>query len=100
MKVSSDRNAFIILIILAPLNLHFSYGNSTIILNKKITFSYEMVSNKELISFEYLFNVSLGLIDYYEKLFDVAFPLPKLDHVTVPDFNFSAMENFGLIIYK
>lgn len=49
---------------------------------------------------EYLFNVSLGLIDYYEKLFDVAFPLPKLDHVTVPDFNFGAMENFGLIIYK
>lgn len=53
-----------------------------------------------LYQIENLFNISLYLIDYYEKLFKIAFPLPKLEHVSVPDFNFGAMENFGLIIYK
>jgi len=34
-----------------------------------------------LVQAEYLFNVSLNLINYYELLFDVAYPLPKMDHV-------------------
>jgi len=53
-----------------------------------------------LYQIENLFNTSVYLIDYYERLFKIAFPLPKLEHVSVPDFNFGAMENFGLIIYK
>lgn len=33
----------------------------------------------------------------YEELFDIAYPLPKLDTLVAHDFDFGAMENWGLI---
>lgn len=33
----------------------------------------------------------------YEKVFDIAYPLPKLDALVAADFDFGAMENWGLI---
>lgn len=36
----------------------------------------------------------------YEKYFGIPFALPKMDQVAIPVLSFTAMENWGLIIYK
>ncbi|GAA5938456.1 M1 family metallopeptidase [Sporobolomyces koalae] len=38
------------------------------------------------------------VLPIYEKIFDIAFPLPKLDTLVTPAFGNGAMENFGLVI--
>lgn len=37
------------------------------------------------------------IMPIYEKMFDVAYPLPKLDTLVASDFDAGAMENYGLI---
>ena len=39
-------------------------------------------------------------IDFYDEYFGVKYPLPKSDHVALPDFSSGAMENWGLITYR
>ncbi|XP_011844804.1 PREDICTED: endoplasmic reticulum aminopeptidase 2 isoform X2 [Mandrillus leucophaeus] len=48
----------------------------------------------------YALQVSLKLLDFYEKYFDINYPLPKLDLIAIPDFASGAMENWGLITYR
>ncbi|EPY73394.1 endoplasmic reticulum aminopeptidase 2 [Camelus ferus] len=48
----------------------------------------------------YALEASLKLLDFYEKYFDIQYPLPKLDLVAIPDFASGAMENWGLITYR
>uniref|UniRef100_A0A2K5M606 Aminopeptidase n=1 Tax=Cercocebus atys TaxID=9531 RepID=A0A2K5M606_CERAT len=48
----------------------------------------------------YALQASLKLLDFYEKYFDINYPLPKLDLIAIPDFASGAMENWGLITYK
>ncbi|KAH8382721.1 hypothetical protein KR009_004925 [Drosophila setifemur] len=39
------------------------------------------------------------VLEYYEELLGIKFPLPKIDHIAVPDFSEGAMENWGLVVY-
>jgi len=39
-------------------------------------------------------------LDFYEKYFDIAYPLPTLDMIAIPDFASGAMENWGAITYR
>lgn len=51
-------------------------------------------------SLEFPTDVAIKSLDYYEELFDVPYPLKKLDQVAIPDFEAGAMENWGLVTYR
>jgi hypothetical protein len=40
------------------------------------------------------------ILEYYERHYDLPYPLPKMDLVAVPDFSAGAMENWGLITFR
>ncbi|MBI3889484.1 M1 family metallopeptidase [Candidatus Saccharibacteria bacterium] len=51
-------------------------------------------------SLEYPLDIAVRSIEFYNDYFGTAYPLPKSDHVALPDFSSGAMENWGLITYR
>ncbi|XP_076825542.1 endoplasmic reticulum aminopeptidase 1-like isoform X2 [Clavelina lepadiformis] len=49
---------------------------------------------------EFALKMACDVLDAYENLFNIPFPLPKMDLVAVPDFAAGAMENWGLVTYR
>lgn len=45
-------------------------------------------------------DIAVRSIEFYNDYFGTAYPLPKADHVALPDFSSGAMENWGLITYR
>ncbi|GAA5799773.1 hypothetical protein HPULCUR_005191 [Helicostylum pulchrum] len=45
-------------------------------------------------------NVAMETLEYFAKVFDLPYPLPKLDMVAIPDFDAGAMENWGLVTFR
>ena len=43
---------------------------------------------------------AIKAIEFFDDYFGVPYPLPKSDHVALPDFSSAAMENWGLITYR
>ncbi|XP_070069334.1 aminopeptidase N [Drosophila takahashii] len=52
--------------------------------------------DQEMISME----IAPKLLAFYENLFQMDFPLVKIDQLTVPTHRFTAMENWGLVTYN
>lgn len=40
------------------------------------------------------------ILEFYDKYFDIPYPLPVLDMIAIPDFTSGAMENWGAITYR
>ncbi|KAH8407044.1 hypothetical protein KR222_004776, partial [Zaprionus bogoriensis] len=48
----------------------------------------------------YAYKMVRKFLPYYEEYFGIKNQLPKIDLVSVPDFGFGAMENWGLIAFR
>lgn len=51
-------------------------------------------------SLDFALDIATRTIDFFDEYFDTPYPLPKSDHVALPDFGSGAMENWGLITYR
>jgi aminopeptidase N len=51
-------------------------------------------------SLDFALDIATRTIDFFDDYFGVPYPLPKSDHVALPDFSSGAMENWGLITYR
>jgi len=49
---------------------------------------------------DFALDIATRTIDFFDEFFGVPYPLPKSDHVALPDFSSGAMENWGLITYR
>jgi len=51
-------------------------------------------------SLDFALDIATRGIEFFDEYFDVPYPLPKSDHVALPDFSSGSMENWGLITYR
>lgn len=51
-------------------------------------------------SLDFALDTAVRTIEFFNEYFDTPYPLPKCDHVALPDFTSGAMENWGLITYR
>lgn len=49
---------------------------------------------------QYAADITAKTLVFFDKKFDIPYPLPKCDLVAIPDFSAGAMENFGLITFR
>ncbi|KAF2350322.1 Peptidase M1 membrane alanine aminopeptidase N-terminal, partial [Trinorchestia longiramus] len=48
----------------------------------------------------YARDIGVSILNFFEKYFEVEYPLPKQDMIAIPDFVSGAMEHWGLITYR
>ena len=49
---------------------------------------------------EFALDTSVKMLSFFNDYFGIPYPLPKLDHLAIPDFAAGAMENWGCITYR
>jgi aminopeptidase N len=58
--------------------------------------SRKSVANQTALAAE----VGPRVLEFFERHYNIKFPLPKMDMIAIPDFGAGAMENWGLITYR
>ena len=49
---------------------------------------------------KFALDCAVKTLEFYEDYFNIAYPLPVLDMIAIPDFTSGAMENWGAITYR
>lgn len=49
---------------------------------------------------KFALDVAIKSLEYYNKYFDIPYPLPVLDLIAIPDFESAAMENWGAVTFR
>jgi puromycin-sensitive aminopeptidase len=49
---------------------------------------------------KFALDVAIRSLEFYNKYFDIPYPLPVLDMIAIPDFESGAMENWGAVTYR
>ncbi|KAJ9452547.1 Aminopeptidase M1 [Diplonema papillatum] len=49
---------------------------------------------------QFALHTGIKATEFYNDFFNIAYPLPKLDMIAIPDFAAGAMENWGLVTYR
>ncbi len=49
---------------------------------------------------KFALDCAVKTLEFYDEYFDIAYPLPVLDMIAIPDFTAGAMENWGAITYR
>ena len=49
---------------------------------------------------DFALDTSVKLLSFFNDYFGIRYPLPKLDHLAIPDFAAGAMENWGCVTYR
>ncbi|MEK7586123.1 MAG: M1 family metallopeptidase [Patescibacteria group bacterium] len=49
---------------------------------------------------KFALQVAIKSLEFYNKYFDIPYPLPVLDLIAIPDFESAAMENWGAITFR
>lgn len=49
---------------------------------------------------KYALETAQSAVDYLSSIFEIDYPLPKLDLLAVPQFGANAMENWGLVMFR
>ncbi|KAJ3574305.1 hypothetical protein NP233_g1859 [Leucocoprinus birnbaumii] len=85
--------------IVAFANGHFKYLEDSVVLPLSgKTLPLRIYTTAEHIhQAQFALDVKKAVLPLYEKVFDVGYPLPKLDTLVASDFDAGAMENWGLI---
>lgn len=49
---------------------------------------------------KFALDTAVKILEFYNKYFDIPYPLPVLDLIAIPDFSHGAMENWGAVTYR
>lgn len=49
---------------------------------------------------KFALDTAIRCLEFYNKYFDIPYPLPTLDLIAIPDFESAAMENWGAITFR
>lgn len=49
---------------------------------------------------KFALDIAKECLDFFERYFDIPYPLKKLDMVSIPEFSMGAMENWGLVTFR
>ena len=49
---------------------------------------------------KFALDTAVRCLEFYNEYFDIAYPLPVLDLIAIPDFSHGAMENWGAVTYR
>uniref|UniRef100_A0A4W3JRS9 Aminopeptidase n=1 Tax=Callorhinchus milii TaxID=7868 RepID=A0A4W3JRS9_CALMI len=70
-----------------------TYGDTEI----RIWAKKESILNGEA---QHALNITGPLLQFFETYYNISYPLPKADLIALPEFEASAMENWGLLMFK